>query len=318
MLPPRAPAPRRVAGWVEVAASVGRATVIDNIRVGADGGGLAPPQLDHVVGSGQYGPLSETRRAKERDIMQRSGLPWSVIMPANGEPPSGLSRWLEREEIRDIRRSDAPMLLRVEVELFAVMVAVYNVEVAPWSGEAPLPDDLTLSVSYVDEGVILPPFDSLKLNALKLLAGTLSLSEWWRVETGQDLTDETVAELLIRHYRTIAPFAPILQVIAGVTGIDLAGFVPPTEGAAPPSDGPAPAVLALRASVGGVQTLADLQMKYEAGQISRPAVIALVTTIYALPPEDAERLFPIESDPRAVSAAPTPEPSAPPVVPPVV
>jgi hypothetical protein len=83
------------------------------------------PSLEFIQGNPQFLPVDEYRHMLSEEVQRNQGIPYSMI---NGDtnPPSGISRLLEMQELLEQRAEDIPKLTNFEGELARMIRVIIN------------------------------------------------------------------------------------------------------------------------------------------------------------------------------------------------
>lgn len=176
---------------------------LDGVRQGE---GLdIPPELVPVSPEAAYQMIDDHARLREQMMQQAEGIPASMVRDTNGEPPSGVARLIERQELTEIRIADQESLRDFEREFAEVVALVARTDAGVSTPESPLE-----SVSFAEEGLLMDPKDEYEFDKMKLADGALSPEQFY--EKWADLTEDIEAEVARRKAWTAVPSTPIQTV----------------------------------------------------------------------------------------------------------
>lgn len=175
-------------GTSNLTLSPDRIITINGVRQGE--GMDIPPQLETVSPDAGYQGIDDFRRERERVLQQAEGIPASMVSDAGGQPPSGIARLIERQELSEIRYADQKALAEFERDLAAMVALVANTDAGTAVGE---PD---LQVTFADEIIYMEPPDEYALDKQKLTDGVLAPDAFYRKWGGlRGTEDEVIAEV---------------------------------------------------------------------------------------------------------------------------
>lgn len=260
---------------------------------GADAGDMLPPSITNIPAGGQYTNLSEQRRNQIKDALRLAELPESEIVEQSGNPPSGVSRILERMPLIELRRQDIETLRFFEQEFWDMLIRVRNVDTAGF--EEPLPEGLKVSVTFADESMILEPKDEVELAKARFDAGLISASQYVKDAGGQTFTDDREAARFIIENQKVRK-----SIEAGIVpgeepgGGTAADGTTDTGGTDSGGTDAGAAANELRTSVGGSAQIAERQAEFYEGKVPRSAVVANLVHVLGFTQREAEALLPQE------------------------
>lgn len=279
-------------GLTENQMRIGPGSILDlnNVTAGA-GIPQAEPALTTVGPDGDYDSIEELNQKRKQRKLRERGIPAYITDESVGQPPSGVSLAIQREELTRIAAKHRMMLRRFEQELATTIIQVYNADVVQ-GGAGMIPVDTVLNIDYAEETIPLEPQQQLEHDMLKVLVGVKQPSQFLREQSGVDSIEtqegEDVEQSAVRILsENVAQITPIATHFATLIGKAFAGVTKATEEGASVegSDNE------LRGSVGGSAQIAALQKDYYAKAIPRNAAINNVITIFGLSIAEAEGLF---------------------------
>lgn len=164
---------------------------IDGVTAGE--GQDIPPQLDVISPEPAYQAIDDFRREREKVMQQNEGIPSSMVSDSGGQPPSGVARLIERQELLEIRYADQKALTEFERELATVVALVAQVDAGVTVG------DVDLTINFAEETMYLDPQDEYALDKTKLLDGSTAPEAFYRKWGGLSGTDDELQAEIARR-----------------------------------------------------------------------------------------------------------------------
>lgn len=285
---------------------IGPGSVLDLNNVTAGSGiPLAEPALTTVGPDGDYDSIEELNQKRKQRKLRERGIPAYIADESVGQPPSGVSLAIQREELTRVAAKHRMMLRRFEQELTVMVIRVWNTDVAQGSAGM-ISHDVALNIDYAEETIPLEPQQQLEHDLLKVLVGVKQPSQFLREQSGVDSIEtndgedieQAAVRILSENVTTVTPLATHFATIIGKTFAGVAVATDNAEVAAMPANDNE-----LRGSVGGSAQIASLQKDYYAKAIPRDAAINNVITIFGLSLAEAEGLFIAEPPDAPTNAA---------------
>lgn len=169
---------------------------LEGVRAGE--GMDVPPELVSVAPESAYQMIDDHARLREQMMQQAEGIPASMVRDSDGEPPSGVARLIERQELAEIRYSDQKALRSFEVD-FAIMASL----VARTDAGMSLPDVPLESVAFAEESVMIEPADEYALDKMKLADLVISPEQFYRKWGG--ISEDSLTAEIARRRAWLAP-----------------------------------------------------------------------------------------------------------------
>lgn len=145
----------------------------------------APPELMAVSPETAYQEIEDFARDRERFMQQDEGIPASMVADNGGQPPSGVARLIERQELREIRESDQKQLREFEREFANMTALVARLDAGVGIDE----NRLEFSIRFAEESVVMEPADEYALDKEKGKDGIIDPAHFVRKWSGYDGDD---------------------------------------------------------------------------------------------------------------------------------
>lgn len=203
---------------------LGEVVDLNDVKGGANMPQL-PPGFDILTSDPNYDSINQLRKDNDRETLRYEGIPDSQLSESGGNPPNGISRKLDRQELTDMRGKDRPYIQAFSRDLKTVIATVWNNDTA--SGVT-LDPEAAYSLDLDDEPVYMEPKDDYELAWQQLEDGVTSAAYFGRVYMGLEgaVTDE---EALIELKRR----RDLLKKYEIKRGGVMPGQQPPPSGAPP-------------------------------------------------------------------------------------
>ncbi len=137
-----------------------------------------PPMLEPINPEAAYQDIDDFRAIREKIMQQAEGIPASMVADGQGQPPSGIARLIERQELTEIRYSDQKALREFEAELADVVALVAQTDAGT------IVPAFDFQIQFQDEPIYMEPKDEYELDKTKLADGVIAPDAFYRKWAG--------------------------------------------------------------------------------------------------------------------------------------